>query len=106
VTLRILLVSDRDSIGALSAAAADAGVETKPHELAPGPHNFGLLEIGAIIVLAKQAVELADLIMTVWKKRQNAGKITITTPKGSVTVDGNSSKTVEDIVEQLKPVLA
>lgn len=106
MTLRILLVADQDSIGAISAAAADSGMETKPHELAPGPHNFGLLEIGALIVIAKQAVELADLIITAWKKTQNPGKITVTTPKGSVTVEGNSSKTIEDIVEQLKPVLA
>jgi hypothetical protein len=104
--MRILLVSDQDSIGAVSAVASDAGIETKPHKLAPGPHNFGIVEIAAIIVLAKQAAELADLIVTVWKKTQNPGKITVTTPKGSVTVEGNSKKTAEDIVDQLKPILS
>jgi predicted dehydrogenase len=104
--IRLLLVSDSECVAALREVAANAQLSPEPHTLPPGSHNFGMVELAALVIIAKSGAELADAIVGVWKKTRHPSKITISTPKGSITVEGDSTKTVEDLLPELRAVIA
>jgi len=105
-SIRVLLVSDAGSMAALREIAANAGVTTEPHEIPPGPHNLDLVALAALVVIAKSVIDLAEAIIGVWKKTGHPTKITISTPKGSVTVESDNRKTVEELLAELRPLIA
>jgi hypothetical protein len=95
--IRVLLISDRESIHAVSRAAAESSVKTEPHELNMSDQRFGLVDASAIVGIFYSVAKVAELLAKTYKILRGQRKITVKTPKGSVTVEGDATTTVEDI---------
>jgi hypothetical protein len=103
--VRVQLTADKETIAAVEQIAAQDGATTERREPPSEGMKFGLVEVAALIVVAKSSAELAKIIVDVWKSTKHDAEVTITTPKGTVTVKGASSRTVDEVLEQLKPVV-
>lgn len=99
--LRIQLVSDRESIDAVRRSAAE-GIASEPTEVSNSDQRFGIAELTAIIVVVKTALEVAVLLADAFKAVRGPKTITIKTPKGSVTIQGDGSMPPEAILEKLQ----
>lgn len=104
--MRIELKSDTQTIAAIKSAAEAGAMATEDRDVAQDGQNFGLVEIAALIVVAKSAAELAKMLVEVWKTTKHDVAVTIKTPKGEVTVKGASTKTVDEVLAELQPALA
>jgi hypothetical protein len=101
-SLRIQFVSDRESIDAISEAAAADSVVTEPHEIPVSDQRFGIAEVAAIIAIVHTSAKIAELLCKAYKALRGQKKITVRTPKGSVTIEGDGSTPVELILKQIE----
>lgn len=99
---RIQFVSDSESIDALSQAAAAGSVPTEPHDIPVSDQRFGIAEAAAIIAIVHTSAQIAALLVKAYKALRGQRKITVKTPKGSVTVEGDSSIRTEAILKQIE----
>ena len=99
---RIQLISDRESINALSQAAAAGGVVTEPHEVPVSDQRFGIAEVAAIAAIIHASAQIAELLVKAYKEQSGQHSITIKTPKGSVTIEGDSSTPVEVVRKMIE----
>lgn len=99
---RIQLISDSESIDALSQAAAADSVVTEPLEIRGSDQPFGIIEAAAIIAIVHTSVQIAHLLVKTYKELRGQKKITIKTPKGSLTIEGDSSTSFEAILKQIE----
>jgi hypothetical protein len=95
--IRVLMISDQETVHAISQAAAEISVKTEPHELKVSDQRFGLAEAAAIIGIFYTVTKVAELLVKIYKTLHGQRKITVKTPKGSVTIEGDASMTVEDL---------
>lgn len=102
---RFQIITESSFVHALEAIAADDKIRTDPHELHDTDQNFGLAEATAVIAFVYSIAELADLIMKVWKATKRSTRVTIKTPKGEITVEGDSYGSTEELILQLKKYL-
>lgn len=105
-TVRVQLVGDKALIDELESAAPKLAISTERREPPGAGQNFGMVELAAIVVVAKGVAELAKMIVGVWKDTKHKSKVTITTPKGSITVESDSKRTVDELLMELQPVIA
>jgi hypothetical protein len=98
---RIQLVSDKESIGALSQAALADSVSTEPAEIPVSDQPFGLAEAAAIIAIVHTSAEIAALLVKAYKALRGKKKITIKSPKGSLTIEADNSVSAEEIFQQI-----
>lgn len=104
-TIRVQLISEEAFVDRFESATGDSGLTTERHALAKDGQNFGLVEVAALIVVAKSVAELAKAIVEVWKATKLNAKVTVKTPKGSITVEGDSNRSVDELVAQLTPLI-
>lgn len=102
----VIVASDADFIAAFEVQAKQAEIATQPHELTSHDSELVILEVAAVIATLHAAAKLAKTLVEVWALTKRQSDVTITTPKGTVTVKGDSGMTVEALVEELKPILA
>jgi len=102
---RFQIITESRFIKELNDIAAQNHVRTEPHELPNTDQNFGLVEATAVIAFVYSVAELAELIVKVWKSTKSSTKVTIKTPKGEITVQGDSYKTTEQLVSEFKKYL-
>ena len=95
--LRIQLISDGGSIEALRQAAAAQAVATEPVKLQASDQRFGLAEAVAIMAIVHSAAEIAELLVKAFVHLRGTHKITVKTPRGTVTIEGDA-KTSADLV--------
>ncbi|TCW83919.1 hypothetical protein C5O80_12460 [Burkholderia sp. SRS-46] len=100
--IRIQFLSDADSINALSRVAAMRSVATEPVTVPMSDQRFGIVEIAAIIAIVKESAEVVGLLADAYKKLQGCRKITVKTPKGSVTIEGDGSLSTDAIQERVE----
>ncbi len=100
--LRIQFVSDSESIDALSRVAAAGSVTTEPHDIPVSDQRFGIAEAAAIIAIVHTSAQIAELLVKAYKALRGQRKITVKTPKGSVTIEGDSSITIEAVLKQME----
>ena len=100
--LRIQLVSDRESIEALSQAAVADSVATEAYQAPMSDQRFGIAEAAAIIAIVHTAAQIAELLVKAYKTLRGQKKITVKTPKGSVTIEGDSSTPFKVILKQIR----
>jgi hypothetical protein len=99
---RIQLVSDKESIVALSQAAVADSVLTEPLEIQVSDQRFGIAEAAAIIAIVHTSAEIGALLVKAYKALRGTKKITIRTPKGSLTIEADGSASVEAIRQQIE----
>ncbi len=104
--LRVQIVADEDFIQSLEQAAKDGAIDVERKPINSTDQKFGLVEIGALIATFTAVAALAEKLVEVWAKTKRPVKVTITTPKGSVTIEGDAGKSVDTLIEKLKPVVA
>jgi hypothetical protein len=101
-SFRIQFVSDRESIGALSQVAAADSVATEPFEVPVSDQRFGLAEAAAIVAIVYTSAQIAELLVKAYKQLRGKKKITVKTPKGSVTIESDSSASVDVILKEIE----
>jgi hypothetical protein len=101
-SMRIQIISDRESVESLSQVAAANSVMTEPSELTESDQRFGIAEAAAIIAIVYQAAQIAELLVKTYKALRGRKMVTIKTPKGSVTLEVDSSATVEVILKKIQ----
>jgi hypothetical protein len=99
--IRIQLVSDRASIEALSEAAIAESINTQAHEVTVTDQRLGIAEVAAIIAIVRSSAEITQLLARAYQALRSKKKITIKSPKGSVTIEGDASTLREDIDRKL-----
>lgn len=99
--VRIQLLSDVGGIAALSRAAATRSIVTEPISLSMSDQRFGIVEAAAIVAIVKGSAEVVELLANAYNKLQDRKKITIKTPKGSVTIEGDNSISPKAIQERI-----
>jgi hypothetical protein len=100
--LRIQIVSEPEVIETLSRAAAAANIATTLHENRTSDQRFGLVEAAAVIAIVKSVAEVAQLLAKTYKALKGRNKITVKTPKGSVTIEGDAETPFSHIREQIE----
>ncbi len=105
-SLRVQIIADEDFIRSFEESAKGEAIDVERQPIDSTDQKFGLLEIGALIVTFKALADLAEKIVDVWAKTKRPIRVTVTTPKGSVTVEGDAGKSVDTVVEELKAVVA
>lgn len=100
--LRIQFVSEPEVIEALSRAAVAEEVAIHPHEIRSSDQRFGLVEAAAVIAIVKGAAEVAQLLAQTYKALKGHNKVTVKTPKGSVTIEGDGATPFEQIRGQIE----
>lgn len=104
--LRVQIVSEIDFIREFEESAKASSIEIEPKEVDSIDLEFGIAEAMAIIAVLYSAAQLAEKIVDVWAKTRRPVKVVVTTPKGSVSIEGDAGKTVDSLIEELKPVIA
>ena len=100
-SLRVQLVADVDTINAIHQSAGDE-MSAEPINIPTNDQKFGVAELAAIIVIAKGIAEIAELLAKAYRTFRGSKTITIKTPKGTVTIEGDASITTETIRAQLE----
>jgi hypothetical protein len=95
--LRVQLLSDSESIDAIGKIAAMDSVATEPAELPASDQRFGIAEAAGIIAVIHTSAEIALLLAKAFKLVRGQKKITLRTPRGSVTIEGDAT-TAEDVI--------
>jgi hypothetical protein len=103
-TLRVQIVSEIDFINEFKESVRSSSIEIQPKEIDSIDQEFGLAEAAAIIAILYSAAQLAEKIVDVWTKTKRPAKVTVTTPKGSVSIEADAGETIDSLVEKLKPV--
>jgi len=99
---RIQLISDSESIEALREAAAAQAVATEPAKLPVSDQRFGLAEAAAILAVVASAAQIADLLVKAYVHLRGTRKITVKTPRGSVTIEGNASTSADQVLAKIR----
>ena len=105
-TYRVQIVADMNFIQSFEEVTQDGVIEVQRKEIDSTDQKFGLVEVGALIATFHAVATLAEKIVDVWAKTRRPIKVTVTTPKGSITVEGDAGKSVDDVIAELKPVVA
>jgi hypothetical protein len=100
--LRIQLLSDREGIDALTQAAAADSVTTETSEVQTSDQRFGVVELAAIIAIVHGTAQIAELLVKAFNSLKSDKTITVKTPKGSLTLEGGPSTSVEKLLEQIE----
>jgi hypothetical protein len=101
-SVRIQLLSDAEGIDAISDAAAARSIATGPIPIPMSDQRFGIVEAAAIVAIVKGSVEVVELLVNAYKKLEGRKKITIKTPKGSVTIEGDDSISTGTIQKRIE----
>jgi hypothetical protein len=99
--MRVQLISDPETIEALSRAAISDSSVTQPYEIATSDQRLGLVEVAAVVAIVRSSAEVAQLLARAYQALRSKKKITIKSPKGSVTIVGDASIAGADIEKQL-----
>lgn len=98
---RIQIVSDSESINALAQVASDDLLASEPQEIPTSDQRFGIAEAAAIVAIVHTSTQIAELLVKAYKDFRGHRKYTIRTPKGSVTIEGDSTTRAEAIIGQI-----
>lgn len=90
-SVRIQLLSDIEGIDALSRTASTRSIATEPISIPMSDQRFGIVEAAAIVAIVKGSAEVIELLANTYKKLEGRKKITVKTPKGSVTIEGDDT---------------
>ncbi|GJH28954.1 hypothetical protein [Caballeronia novacaledonica] len=77
-------------------------VATEPATVPMSDQRFGIVELAAIVAIVKGTAEVGGMLTDAYKKLQGRRKITVKTPKGSVTIDGDGSMSKDAILERIQ----
>jgi hypothetical protein len=99
--MRIQLIGDSTSVRGLSEVAVSQSIEVYPSEVPMTDQRFGLGEVAALIAIVHTAAQIADLLVKTYQTVRSMRKMTIKTPKASVTIEIDDSTSRESILKQL-----
>ena len=100
--LRIQLISDGESLNALSKVAASESIAIESAEIPKSDQRFGLAEAAAIVAVVRTSVQIAELLAKAYKLMRGRKKITIKTPRGTVTIDADSETAADTILAKIQ----
>lgn len=105
-SIRVQVIAEKTFIAELKEAGKMDWEKVEDHTLPDTDQHFGIAEAAAIIVVVHSVAKLAETIVKVWKGTKIRSAVTIKTPKGSITIESDDNKIVEDLIEELRPIIS
>jgi hypothetical protein len=99
------LYADEDSIAAAERAAATCGTAIEASEAPGRGQAMDFVAAAAVVVFAKDLVELAKLLVETWKEVKPGTQMTVAAPTGSVPLKADPGKTVDQVLTDIAPLL-
>jgi hypothetical protein len=99
---RVQLISAGEGIDAVRDAAANTSIQTQATELPKSDQRFGLAEVAAVVAIVHASTEIAGMLARAYSALNKPKKITIKTPKGSVTIDGKAGISAAAILSKMQ----
>ncbi len=99
------LFADKDSVAAVERAAATCGTGIEPGEAPGRGQAFDFVAAAAVVVFVNRLVELAKLLVETWKEVKPGTQMTVAAPTGSVLLEADPGKTVDQVLADIAPLL-
>jgi hypothetical protein len=99
---RILFISDQQGIDALSRAAAEERVAIESVKVPESDQKLALATMVAVATIVYKGAQAAELLVRAYKEARSKKVFTLKTPKGAVTIEGDDSTKVEDILKEIE----
>lgn len=98
----VQLVASQATVDALSEAAAQATIEVRPARLSKADQQLAIAELAAILAVVKTGAEIIQLLIEAYKKAREPQRVTVKTPKGSITLEIDETVNAEALADRLK----